>query len=45
MASLGWGCRATRGGAPDSAAMFRWRQGHDHGEGLGHWERTQASMG
>jgi hypothetical protein len=30
---------------PDSIAKFRRRQGHDHDEGLGHWERAQAGSG
>jgi hypothetical protein len=28
---------------PDSTVKFRQREGHNHGEGLGHWERAQAS--
>jgi hypothetical protein len=30
---------------PDSATKFHRRRGHDHGEGLGHLERTQGGSG
>jgi hypothetical protein len=43
--SSGWVVGPLTAAPPDSGTKFRRRQGHYHGEGLGHWERAQASSG
>jgi hypothetical protein len=42
MASSGWVADRFAAAPPDSAAKFRWRRAHGHGEGLRHWERARA---
>jgi hypothetical protein len=45
MASTGGVARLPAMAPPDSAVEVRRRRGRDHDEGLGRWEKAQASLG
>jgi hypothetical protein len=45
MAGSGWVAGLLVVAAPDSVAKLPRRRGHDHNEGLWHWERAKASLG